>query len=172
MTMMEGEKVEPPRGTISPMMKWGTPVAVVIIGLASAQWWMSKGVPDGASGDPLRGAALYAENCASCHGANLDGQPDWQTPDADGVLPAPPHDRTGHTWHHGDGLLFDYTKLGGEEMLKRMGVSGGKSGMPGFADSLSDQDIWDILAFIKNSWPERERAIQRQRTEAEHQAGN
>ncbi|WP_437342585.1 c-type cytochrome [Ruegeria arenilitoris] len=170
--MMEGEKVEPPRGTISPMMKWGTPVAVVIIGLASAQWWMSKGVPDGASGDPLRGAALYAENCASCHGANLDGQPDWQTPDADGVLPAPPHDRTGHTWHHGDGLLFDYTKLGGEEMLKRMGVSGGKSGMPGFADSLSDQDIWDILAFIKNSWPERERAIQRQRTEAEHQAGN
>ncbi|MFD0909575.1 c-type cytochrome [Ruegeria arenilitoris] len=170
--MTECEKVEPVRRAISPMMKWGTPVAVVIIGVASAQWWMSKGVPDGASGDPLRGAALYAENCASCHGANLEGQPDWQTPDADGVLPAPPHDRTGHTWHHGDGLLFDYTKLGGEEMLKRMGVSGVKSGMPGFADSLSDQDIWDILAFIKNSWPEGERAIQRQRTEAEHQAGN
>ncbi|WP_409233603.1 c-type cytochrome [Ruegeria sp. B32] len=170
--MTKGKKVEPPRRVISPMMKWGTPVAVVIIGVASAQWWMSKGVPDGASADPLRGAALYAENCASCHGVKLEGQADWQTPDADGVLPAPPHDRTGHTWHHGDGLLFDYTKLGGEEMLKRMGVSGVQSGMPGFADSLSDQDIWDILAFIKDSWPERERAIQRQRTEAEARAGN
>ncbi|TMV10002.1 cytochrome c [Ruegeria sediminis] len=123
-------------------------------------------------GDPARGAVLYAENCASCHGANLEGQPDWRSPGEDGVLPAPPHDRTGHTWHHGDGLLFDYTKLGGAEMLKRMGVTGVNSGMPGFADSLSDQEIWDILAFIKTSWPERERELQQQRTLAEQMKGN
>ena len=47
--------------------------------------------------DVVAGQSLYADNCASCHGANLEGQPNWQSPDADGVLPAPPHDGTGHT---------------------------------------------------------------------------
>ncbi len=153
------------------LVKWAALPFVLIVG-AGAIWALTQRAQGSMTGDPARGAALYAENCASCHGAELEGQPDWQTPDAYGVLPAPPHDRTGHTWHHGDKLLFDYTKLGGEEMLNRMGVSGAQSGMPGFADSLSDQDIWDILAFIKASWPARERALQQQRTEAEQQNGN
>lgn len=117
--------------------------------------------------DPGRGAALYGENCASCHGVALEGQPDWRVADENGVLPAPPHDRTGHTWHHGDGLLFTYTKLGGQVALEQMGVSGVQSGMPGFEDSLSDQQIWDILAYIKSTWPERERQIQQHRTDNE-----
>ena len=50
-----------------------------------------------ATGDPVAGAQLYAENCASCHGANLEGQADWRSPGPDGRLPAPPHDETGHT---------------------------------------------------------------------------
>ena len=54
-----------------------------------------------------RGQALYADSCAACHGANLEGQPDWRVPGADGILPAPPHDETGHTWHHDNQLLFD-----------------------------------------------------------------
>ncbi|MBL4645745.1 MAG: c-type cytochrome, partial [Rhizobiales bacterium] len=47
-----------------------------------------------------KGAVIYAEYCASCHGADLEGQPNWQSPDADGKMPAPPHDQRGHTWHH------------------------------------------------------------------------
>ena len=27
--------------------------------------------------DILAGAQLYADNCASCHGVNLEGQPKW-----------------------------------------------------------------------------------------------
>ena len=65
------------------------------------------------------GQALYAEHCASCHGKNLEGQPDWRTPDENGVLPAPPHDETGHTWHHDNALLFEYTQRGGEAALRR-----------------------------------------------------
>ena len=101
------------------------------------------------------GRSLYAEHCAACHGANLEGQPNWRTPDEEGVLPAPPHDETGHTWHHDNQLLFEYTKFGGQEALAARGVSGFASGMPQFADTLSDEDIWNILAYIRSTWPDR-----------------
>ena len=114
--------------------------------------------------DPSRGADLYAESCASCHGAKLEGQPNWRTPGEDGVLPAPPHDKTGHTWHHEDSMLFNYTKFGGQITLERAGITSAKSGMPGFEDSLSDQDIWDILAYTKSTWSKRERRVQQERT--------
>jgi len=109
--------------------------------------------------DIATGEALYAEHCASCHGANLEGQPDWRSPDENGVLPAPPHDETGHTWHHDNLLLFTYTKLGGAAALAARGVAF-DSGMPGFGDALSDAEIWDILAFIRSTWPDQVQEIQ------------
>ncbi len=110
------------------------------------------------------GRSLYANNCASCHGANLEGQPNWRSANADGVLPAPPHDATGHTWHHDDELLFEYTKLGGAAALEAMGVSGFNSGMPAYGETLTDDEIWDVLAFIRSTWPKREREAQASRT--------
>jgi mono/diheme cytochrome c family protein len=115
--------------------------------------------------DPEAGKTLYQENCAVCHGINLEGQPDWQSPGDDGRLPAPPHDKSGHTWHHGDQLLFNYTKLGGKQALANLGVEF-NSGMPAFQDQLSDQQIRDILAYFKSTWSDRERQAQAQRTEA------
>src|SRR5262245_18089485 len=53
------------------------------------------------------GQAVYAQFCASCHGSNLEGKPDWKVPLANGSLPPPPHDSTGHTWHHPDELLLE-----------------------------------------------------------------
>ena len=109
------------------------------------------------------GAALYQEYCASCHGANLEGEPNWQTRKADGTLPAPPHDETGHTWHHDDEMLFLYTKLGGEAFLASRGIEGFKSGMTGFGDILSDDEIRAVLDWIKSQWPEDIRRIQAER---------
>lgn len=94
------------------------------------------------------GEPLYAEHCASCHGENLQGQADWRVKQADGTLPAPPHDDNGHTWHHADALLFDYTKRGGQAIAPE----GFKSAMPGFEGTLSDSDIWAVLSFIKSRW--------------------
>lgn len=96
------------------------------------------------------GRTIYAEQCAECHGKNLEGEPDWRTPKADGTLPAPPHDDNGHTWHHGDELLFRYTKGGGAAIAP----AEFKSGMPAFGGALSDDQIWAVLAFIKSTWPE------------------
>lgn len=140
--------------------------------LAVAASWFLLGGSAQSFGQPEdvdvgAGKTLYQENCASCHGSNLEGQSeDWRSPGEDGLLPAPPHDETGHTWHHGDMLLFTYTQLGGAETLAQQGMEF-ESGMPGFGDSLSDQDIWNIIAFIKSTWPERVREIQSVRTEAE-----
>lgn len=109
------------------------------------------------------GQILYTNNCASCHGAKLEGQPNWQSPNSDGILPAPPHDATGHTWHHDNELLFEYTKLGGKGALAARGITDFSSGMPAFDGVISDEDIWDILAFIKSTWPEREQDAQASR---------
>lgn len=96
------------------------------------------------------GRGLYAEHCASCHGVDLEGQPNWRQRLANGRLPAPPHDETGHTWHHPDSVLFDITKHGSAALV------GGsyESDMAGFGDSLSDEQIIAILDYIKSTWPE------------------
>lgn len=98
-----------------------------------------------------QGREVYARACASCHGANLEGQPGWKTKLSDGRYPAPPHDQSGHTWHHPDRVLFDITKFGGQAT----GPAGFLSGMPAFKDLLTDAEIVATLAFIKSSWPEQ-----------------
>lgn len=113
------------------------------------------------------GQNLYLENCASCHGKNLEGAKNWQQAGANGIFPAPPHDVTGHTWHHGDKLLFDYTKFGGAKTMALRGVEDFKSGMPGFGDKLSDPQIAAIWEYIKSTWPAQVRAVQRERSAAE-----
>lgn len=114
-----------------------------------------------------RGAPLYQAHCADCHGAQLEGEANWRLRKPDGSLPAPPHDDSGHTWHHGDSLLFDYTKLGGEEALRQMGITGVVSGMPAFGALLSDREIQSILTYIKSHWSEEVRRLQAERTRAE-----
>ena len=56
------------------------------------------------------GETLYARHCAVCHGDKLQGQPNWDVRDDNGLLPAPPHDESGHTWHHSDDQLFEVVK--------------------------------------------------------------
>jgi mono/diheme cytochrome c family protein len=109
--------------------------------------------------DLQRGAQLYAEHCAACHGAQLEGQPDWQIMSEDGVMPAPPHDETGHTWHHDDAMLIDYILRGGKAVLDDLDVRM-TSGMPAFGDILENDDIIAILAYIKSTWPARIQALQ------------
>jgi mono/diheme cytochrome c family protein len=82
-----------------------------------------------------RGEIVYRDHCAVCHGANLEGQPDWRVRKPDGRLPAPPHDATGHTWHHPDEQLFALTKQG---VAPPLAPEGYESDMPGFAATLSD----------------------------------
>lgn len=103
-----------------------------------------------------RGEIVYGERCGACHGDQLEGQPDWRTR-VDGLLPAPPHDATGHTWHHDDDLLFEIVKYGPGVVI---GDPAYRTAMPAFAAMLPDEDIVAVLSFIKHRWPERERGWQ------------
>lgn len=102
------------------------------------------------------GRNVYKAECASCHGANLEGQPNWRSRLPDGGLPAPPHDETGHTWHHADQLLFEITKHGGAKNAP----PGFVSGMPAFGGKLTDREIWATLTYIKSKWPAQVRQRQ------------
>lgn len=98
-----------------------------------------------------RGKPVYDRHCASCHGAKLEGQPKWQDKLPTGRMPAPPHDASGHTWHHPDAVLFGITKDG--LVPGKYASPGYQSDMPGFGGVLSDEEIWAVLAYIKSFWP-------------------
>ena len=127
-----------------------------LVGLAGWLIVAGTGTAPADSGQISEGRALYAETCAACHGADLEGQPDWRRPGPDGRLPAPPHDASGHTWHHPDDVLLRITRLGTAAVVG----NGYESNMPGFADRLGDAQIEAVLAYIKSTWPEELREHQ------------
>ncbi|MEO0916633.1 MAG: cytochrome c [Pseudomonadota bacterium] len=96
------------------------------------------------------GQSIYADQCAACHGARLEGQPNWRIRGDDGLLPAPPHDATGHTWHHDDETLFTLTKSGLAGLIE----NAPPSGMPVYEGVLSDDEIIAVLSYIKSTWPD------------------
>ena len=108
------------------------------------------------AGHVAAGQSVYVARCASCHGAKLEGQPNWRRRLANGRLPAPPHDQTGHTWHHTDADLFGITKHG----LKSYAPAGYESDMRAFDGTLSDEQIASVIAYIKSTWPAGIRARQ------------
>ncbi len=148
--------------------------AVAAAGIAAAALvWQREShatYADGDAGDRQQvalGAEVYKAHCASCHGAHLEGQPNWRQRKPDGRLPAPPHDYHGHTWRHPDKDLFGMVKKG----IAAYAPPGYQSDMMGFAGVLSDKEIWAVIAFIKSSWPPEFRTYQRKITEGARPSG-
>ncbi len=103
-----------------------------------------------------RGHQVYAAACASCHGTALEGQARWWEPGADGVLPAPPHDASGHTWQHSDGELTELIL----HSVAGFAPAGYRTGMPAFAGRLSPAQVAAVIAYIKSTWAPGIRAYQ------------
>jgi mono/diheme cytochrome c family protein len=99
----------------------------------------------------VTGKQVYDRHCAACHGAKLEGQPNWRMRDASGRLPAPPHDASGHTWHHPDAVLFRIVKEG---VAKAANLPDYQTAMPVYGGVLSDEEIVAVLSYIKANWPE------------------
>lgn len=118
-------------------------------------------LPDLDADEIALGQSLYAIHCASCHGEELEGEANWQTQNDDGTFRAPPHDASGHTWHHSDAVLLETIRLGGARLPDNIG---GTSEMPAFDEILNDRQMAAILTYIKSTWPEDLRLIQWQQT--------
>ena len=137
-------------------------LGVVVTGLLAGAGYLGYerfGGPAAGAPDPAQlalGRALYGEACAACHGAELEGEPNWRQRKPDGLLPAPPHDETGHTWHHPDRQLFEITKRGTAALVG----SDYQTAMGPFDEVLSDDEIRAVLAYIKSRWPENIRSRQ------------
>ncbi len=93
------------------------------------------------SATELNGQAIYRANCARCHGERGEGQPNWQRTTMMARLPPPPHDSSGHTWHHSDALLVQVVRDGGEVYA----YPGFRSNMPAWKDTLSDDEIIAVI---------------------------
>jgi mono/diheme cytochrome c family protein len=131
-------------------------IALVVVTalLGVLAWYLQTRAPDADPDNKIQvaiGEGIYADNCARCHGANLEGESNWMVRKPTGRLPAPPHDASGHTWHHPDEQLFGIVKNG----LESYAPPGYVSDMPAFGPTLSDNEIWAVLAFIKSSWPQQ-----------------
>ena len=96
------------------------------------------------------GKKVYGQHCASCHGVNLEGQPNWKQLGADGRLPAPPHDESGHTWHHPDNYLIHVVKEGLVAGVDK--PIDYHNNMPAFGQVLSDDEVTAVLTYIKSTW--------------------
>lgn len=110
-----------------------------------------------------QGRVVYQTRCAVCHGAHLEGQPNWRERDPAGRLPAPPHDASGHTWHHPDDVLFRIVKYG---VARGANIPNYPSNMQAFEGVLSDEEIIAAPSWIKSQWPPRIR--QQQEVTAAH----
>lgn len=89
-----------------------------------------------------RGARLYQEHCAQCHGPEAQGHPDWQNPQ---VVAAPPLNGSGNEWKRSKRELVAIIQNGAtrrEELV-----------MPGWKGRLSDQEMEDIVAWFQALWP-------------------
>ena len=94
----------------------------------------------------VRGRAIYEKNCAECHGTNGKGQPgDWRVRDAKGMYPPPPLDDSAHAWHHPTKVLMEAI---------RDGSPGGEGNMPAWKGKLSEQEMQDVVVYIKSLWPD------------------
>lgn len=130
-------------------------ITLVVVSVLAFQWLGRAAGPPGFI-DPkdtrlvIAGKPLYEQHCAACHGAKMEGQPNWRIRMANGRLPAPPHDDAGHTWHHSDQVLLDITLNG---LVPGVTAPPGyQSDMPAYKGILSEQQARAVLAYIKTFW--------------------
>jgi mono/diheme cytochrome c family protein len=81
----------------------------------------------GAAGDAKAGKIIYDKHCVACHGRGGKGI---------GALPDLSDPRT-------------LANRSDESLIKKITNGGQGSGMPAWGSVLSEQQRWDVLAFIK-----------------------
>lgn len=137
-----------------------------VLVMAGSYWWFSRadqrkeraggGVQTLSPREVEIGRRVYQTNCAVCHGERAEGAANWREKNPDDTYPPPPHDASGHTWHHGDGTLYRIVRDGGVIFES----PGFKSAMPAFRDQLSPEEVRAAIVYLKSLWGPEERGFQ------------
>lgn len=110
-----------------------------------------------------QGRAVYQRQCASCHGAQGEGAPNWQQRNAQGELPAPPHGPEGHTWKHSDAMLYRIVREGWRDPFNKTK----QLTMPAFRGTLSPGETHAVITYIKTFWTRDQRRFQWEESRAQ-----
>ena len=93
------------------------------------------------AGDPTVGSGIFAGTCAICHGQAGGGDP--------GLAPGLTGDW--HAWEHPDRQIREWIARG------KLGLG---ANIPPYGDKLDEQDISDVIAYVKSLWNEEQREVQ------------
>ena len=104
---------------------------------------------------PRTGEDIFTSICATCHGSEGQGQPEWHVPNEDGTLPAPPLNGDGHTWHHSDGFLYRIVRNGGKFQEDPVLLPGFRSSMPAFGSQLNHEETIAVITYFKSLWGDK-----------------
>lgn len=94
------------------------------------------------------GSQVYQRNCSVCHGQNAEGAENWKIQNGYGELPAPPHNKEGHTWRHSDNMLQRMIKQGWRDPFNKTK----RLTMPAFENALNPKEIDAVIAYMKTFW--------------------
>ena len=94
-----------------------------------------------------RGAQLFGERCAECHGPKAQGHPDWQTPSDGSFAAAPPLNGTGNDWKLTRAQIATIIKNGVRRKSDNADI------MPAWKGRLSDSDVEDVINWMQSLWP-------------------
>lgn len=95
----------------------------------------------------MRGARLFEQDCAQCHGPKAQGHPDWQTPSDGSFAAAPPLNGTGNDWKRSRAELASVIKNGVRRKTDNVDI------MPAWKGRLNDSDIEDVINWMQSLWP-------------------
>lgn len=101
--------------------RWSLVLAVV-----AGMVCLAAGPRTGHAGDYFEGERIYGDECEQCHGSRgrgfAAGAPDFSA---------------------GEGLMRSDSRLHGV-------IAEGTPGMPGFSDVLTDQEILDVITYVRS----------------------
>jgi mono/diheme cytochrome c family protein len=140
-----------------------TAAAGLLLSLLLAESAVAGGDPPPALGPELvvEGKRIYQQYCASCHGAQGEGAPDWEQQNALGELPPPPHGPAGHTWKHSDAMLYRIISQGWRDPWNKTD----RLTMPAFGKVLTPHEIKAVITYLKTLWTPEQRQFQEQESE-------
>lgn len=114
--------------------------------------------PSGQTVPPLdkervaRGQVIYNQYCVKCHGEKGVGEnpSDPYATDPQGNYVAPPLDGSAHAWHHTDDDLVQFISDGSPRNPR----------MKAWKETLGQEEIRDVVEYIKSLWGPKELACQ------------